>query len=191
MEEYEACAMGLRVAIERKVKVLKVYEDSSLVVYQLRGEWETKDPKLVEYRKLILELVKEFEEITFTFLPREYNQMADVLVILATIFQVNKRANMIPIKMQVYETLAQCYSVEEEDDGHLWYYDILQYIKHQTYSQQASKIDKRTIRRMVVGYVLDGKILYRKGSDQVLIRCVNAREARSILEEVKRDMWNT
>ncbi|XP_052484280.1 uncharacterized protein LOC105786759 [Gossypium raimondii] len=42
MAEYEACIMGIRAAIERKIKVLEVYGDSALVIYQLKGEWETK-----------------------------------------------------------------------------------------------------------------------------------------------------
>ena len=37
---------------------------------------------------------------------------------------------------------------------------------------------------MVAAYVLDGDVLYRKSMDQVLLRCVNASEVRSILEEV-------
>ena len=36
--EYEACIMGLQAAIDKKVKNLKVYEDSALVIYQLRGD---------------------------------------------------------------------------------------------------------------------------------------------------------
>ena len=36
--EYEACIMGLRAAIERKIEILKVYEDSVLVIYQIRGD---------------------------------------------------------------------------------------------------------------------------------------------------------
>ena len=34
--EYEACLMGLQVAIIKKVTNLKVYGDSALVIYQLR-----------------------------------------------------------------------------------------------------------------------------------------------------------
>jgi len=45
--EYEACAMGILAAMESKVKVLKVYGDSALVVHQLKGEWETRDQKLI------------------------------------------------------------------------------------------------------------------------------------------------
>ncbi|KAE8662571.1 No pollen germination related 2 [Hibiscus syriacus] len=126
MAEYEACVMGLKAAIERKIKCLKIYGDSSLVVYQLRGEWETKDPKLLEYRNFTLELVKEFEKVTFNYLPREENQMADALATLAAMFQATKKVDMMPIKMQVYEIPAHCYSVEEEVDGKPWYHDILE-----------------------------------------------------------------
>ncbi|KAA3486005.1 RNA-directed DNA polymerase (Reverse transcriptase), Ribonuclease H [Gossypium australe] len=50
MTEYKACIMGIRAAIERKIKVLEVYGDSTLVIYQLNGEWETRDPKLINYK---------------------------------------------------------------------------------------------------------------------------------------------
>ncbi|KAK5837124.1 hypothetical protein PVK06_012934 [Gossypium arboreum] len=38
MAEYEACIMGIRAAIECKIKALEVYGDSALVIYQLKGE---------------------------------------------------------------------------------------------------------------------------------------------------------
>ncbi|XP_052482962.1 uncharacterized protein LOC128036127 [Gossypium raimondii] len=38
MEEYEACIMGIHAAIEGKIKVLVVYGDSALVIYQLKGK---------------------------------------------------------------------------------------------------------------------------------------------------------
>ena len=69
MAEYEACVMGLRAAIEKKIKKLEVYEDSALVIYHLRGEWKTRDSKLVPYYKFIKELIKQFEEISFEHLP--------------------------------------------------------------------------------------------------------------------------
>ncbi|WRX21799.1 Reverse transcriptase domain - like 10 [Theobroma cacao] len=51
--EYEACVMGLQAAIERKIHILEMYGDSALVIYQLRGEWETRDSKLVRYHKYV------------------------------------------------------------------------------------------------------------------------------------------
>ncbi|XP_016670118.1 uncharacterized protein [Gossypium hirsutum] len=90
MTEYEACIIGVRATIERKIKVLEVYRDSTLVIYQLKDEWETRDPELINYQRLILELIKEFDDIFFCNLPQEENQMADALATLASMIKVNK-----------------------------------------------------------------------------------------------------
>ncbi|XP_006603404.1 uncharacterized protein [Glycine max] len=47
MSEYEACALGIQAAIDFKVKLLKVYGDLAFVIHQLKGEWETRDHKLI------------------------------------------------------------------------------------------------------------------------------------------------
>ncbi|RDY05007.1 hypothetical protein CR513_11192, partial [Mucuna pruriens] len=40
MTEYEAYAIRILMALEHQVKKLKVFGDSTLVIYQLGGEWE-------------------------------------------------------------------------------------------------------------------------------------------------------
>ncbi|XP_052489923.1 uncharacterized protein LOC105761364 [Gossypium raimondii] len=174
--EYEACIMGIHAAIERKIKVLKVYRDSVLVIYQLKGEWETRDPKLISYRKMVLELMDEFDDITFCYLPREENEMADALATLASMIRVNKLEDKKPI---------------EEKVDHPWYLNILQYAKNREYPNQETENDKRALRRTAIDYVLDGEILYKKGKDQVLLRCVDAAKARKILEEVYESICET
>jgi len=42
--------MGIRATIESKAKVLKVYDDSAVVIHQLKGEWETRDKKLIRIK---------------------------------------------------------------------------------------------------------------------------------------------
>ncbi|XP_040931964.1 uncharacterized protein [Gossypium hirsutum] len=186
MAEYEACIMGIRAAIKRKIKVLEVYGDSALVIYQFNGEWETRDPKLVRYRKLVMELIEEFDSVTFSYLPRDENQMADALATLASMFKVNKLEDMKPIQISIYEVPAHCCNIDNEEgkDDHPWYHDILRYVKSREYPDHATENDKKTLRRLAIDYVLDGEILYKKGKDQVLLRCVDAVEAKEILEEV-------
>ncbi|XP_052477195.1 uncharacterized protein LOC128032592 [Gossypium raimondii] len=115
--EYEACIMGIRTAIERNIKVLEVYEDSAPVIYQLKGEWETRDPKLINYRRLVLELIEEFDNITFYYLLRNKNQMADALATLASMVKVNKKEDVKLIQMSIYETPAHCYNIKEEEEN--------------------------------------------------------------------------
>ncbi|RDX84144.1 rnhA, partial [Mucuna pruriens] len=83
MAEYEACTMGITMALEQQVQKLRVFGDSSLVIYQLKGEWETRDPKLISYHEHIMELLIAFER----HVPWEENQMADALATLAAMVQ--------------------------------------------------------------------------------------------------------
>ncbi|KAA3460713.1 reverse transcriptase [Gossypium australe] len=161
MAKYEACIMGIRAAIERKIKVLEVYGDSALVIYQLKGEWETRYPKLIEYRRLVLELIIEFDDITFYYFPRDENQMADALATLASMVKMNKQENVKPIQMSIYEALAH------------------------------SQHDKSTLKRLANDCVLDEEILYKRRRDQVLLRCEDAVEAKKILEEVHEGICKT
>ena len=56
--EYEACVLGLQVTIEKKIKRLSMYDDSTLFICQLNSEWETSDSKLVPYQEFIKRLIE-------------------------------------------------------------------------------------------------------------------------------------
>ena len=106
--EYEAYVLGLQAAIEKKIKSLTVYGDSALAIYQLNGEWEIRDSKLVPYQEFIKGLIGQFEEITFKHLSREENYLADALATLATMFKVNANAEAQLVKLEVQESQAHC-----------------------------------------------------------------------------------
>ena len=99
--EYEACIMGLQATMDKKVKKLKVYGDSALVIYLLRGDWITRDSKLILYYHFVTEMIKYFKEIDFSHLPREENQMADMLATLAAMFKVNSSDEVQLIRMSI------------------------------------------------------------------------------------------
>ena len=57
MAEYEACIMGLRAAIDLRIKFLSVFGDSTLVISQIKGEWDTKHPNLIPYKEYVSTLL--------------------------------------------------------------------------------------------------------------------------------------
>ena len=69
MAKYEACIMGLKAAIDLGIKSLRVFRDSTLVVSQIKGEWDTKHHNLIPYKEHVLTLISYFEEITFEHFP--------------------------------------------------------------------------------------------------------------------------
>ncbi|PKI70944.1 hypothetical protein CRG98_008677, partial [Punica granatum] len=82
--EYEACILVLQAAIDFKVKELEVFGDSMLIIFQMLGQWKTKDAKLVLYHEYLEELAENFEKISFIYTLRIKNQFADALATLTS-----------------------------------------------------------------------------------------------------------
>ena len=117
--------------------------------------------------------------------------MADALATLAAMFQVNSKDEVQLIRMRIKEEPAHCMQIEEKADGKTWYYDILLYVKDRQYPDHASENDKRILRRLAMGFLLDGEVLYKKGKDQVLLRCVSSSEVNKIVEEIHEGVYET
>ena len=83
MDEYEACILGLRAAIDLRIKHLDLFGDSALVISQVKGDWDTKHPNLIPYKELVLALIPYFEGITLEHFPREENQLDDALATMS------------------------------------------------------------------------------------------------------------
>jgi ribonuclease HI len=53
--------------------------DSQLVVRQMQGEYEVRSERLRPYHEHLVQLVREFAEVRFDWIPREVNARADAL----------------------------------------------------------------------------------------------------------------
>ncbi|RDX62491.1 hypothetical protein CR513_59164, partial [Mucuna pruriens] len=151
MAECEACAVGITMAIEHQVGKLRVFGDSALFIYQLRGEWETRDAKLIPYHAHITTLAEQFEEISFHYVPRDENQMANALATLP----------------------GQRNDHTVEIDGKPWYYDIKGYLKKGEHPLGPTENDKRTLRRMATSFFLSEVVLYKRSTDSTFLRSVD------------------
>ena len=88
-----------------------------MVIHQLKGEWETKDHKLIPYQAYIKELMELFDDISFHHIPREENQMADALATLSSMFKISPHEDFPCIYIKCHIKLAHCCLIEEEEDG--------------------------------------------------------------------------
>ena len=77
--EYEALLCVLEVARDYGFDDVRLRGDSELIVKQVRGEWNTNDPELREYRVEARELLMGFDEWSIEHVPREINARADEL----------------------------------------------------------------------------------------------------------------
>ena len=61
-DEYEALLTGLKLAIEVRAEHLKVYSNSELVVNQVKGTYQVKEPSIVQYVQKAKQLLNKLEQ---------------------------------------------------------------------------------------------------------------------------------
>ncbi|XP_019242529.1 PREDICTED: uncharacterized protein LOC109222656, partial [Nicotiana attenuata] len=184
MAEYEACILGLRMVVDMNIQELLVIGDSDLLIHQVQGEWNTKNTKILPYLHCVKELCKKFIKVDFKHVPRVQNEFADALATLSSMIQHPDKNYIDPIKVNVQDQPAYCFHVDEEPDGEPWYYDINRYLKTRDYPEGETSTQKRTLRRLANHFFLNGKILYRRTPYLGLLRCIDAREATKLIEEI-------
>ena len=75
MAKYKACIVGLRRAIDLDVQEMLIIGDSDLLIHQVRGDWATKNRKLLPYLECVHRLCKRFVKKEFRHVPRVQNEI--------------------------------------------------------------------------------------------------------------------
>ncbi|KAM0005539.1 putative ribonuclease H [Helianthus debilis subsp. tardiflorus] len=75
--EYRAMILGLRYALERGFRHIRVHGDSKLVCMQVNGLWKTKNQNMADLCKVAKELKDKFLSFQICHIEREYNSEAD------------------------------------------------------------------------------------------------------------------
>jgi broad specificity phosphatase PhoE/ribonuclease HI len=77
--EYSGLIAGLRAALELGATQVDVRMDSKLVIEQMSGRWQIKNPGLRPLAAEAATLLGRFAAVTFEWIPRERNRVADAL----------------------------------------------------------------------------------------------------------------
>jgi hypothetical protein len=125
--------MGIEKAIDLRIKRIKIYGDSTFVVNQIKGKWETHHAGLIPYRDYARRLLTFFNKVELNHVPREENQMADALATLSSMIKVN-HPKMVPlISVKFLDRPAYMFAAEAVFDDKLWFHDIKVFLQTQEY----------------------------------------------------------
>lgn len=78
--EYQAVYLALEKSLEFGACVVDMRMDSQLVANQMNGIYRVKHPDLAAIHQRIQELSSQFDKVTYTYVAREYNKLADGMV---------------------------------------------------------------------------------------------------------------
>ena len=77
--EYRALLNGLEAARDLGATEVEVLMDSKLVVEQMSGRWKIKHPDMKELALKAQAIARDFDAISYTWIPRAENSEADAL----------------------------------------------------------------------------------------------------------------
>ncbi|XP_057443790.1 uncharacterized protein LOC130735939 [Lotus japonicus] len=183
--EYEALIAGLRLAIELGVQKLFIKGDSQLVVKQVKGEYQVKDPQLSKYLEVVHRLMMEIEKIRIEHIPRSQNERVDVLAKLASTGRLGNyqtviqetlprpSIDLVEVKLKAVKTVTE--------DKPSWMESIKTFLKN---PPKDDDLNTKKKRKEVSFYTLVGDDLYRRGIMSPMLKCVDMRDAQGIMVEV-------
>jgi len=115
--------------------------DSQLVVRQIKGYFEVKEPLLQRYYHTILNLISQFFKVNLEHIQREENVRVDALSQLASAKKKNHHRPIIQISLKVSSIgLTECLVTTE---GDTWMTSIKNYIEF----GMCKLIEKKTTRQ--------------------------------------------
>ena len=104
--------------------------------------------KLRPYHAYLELLVRRFDDLRYTHLPRAQNQFADALATLASMIAIPTDATVLPLLIESRSVPTYCCLIDETEfvDGLPWYHDIYQFLRLGAYPKAATAKDKRALR---------------------------------------------
>ncbi|XP_074300598.1 uncharacterized protein LOC141631882 [Silene latifolia] len=184
-EEYEALILDLKLALDLKIKHLRVFSDSKLIVNHVNDSYEARDSSILAYLDIAIELTLRFATFNIKQIPRDQNTEADALATLGAAFKAGT-ISTIPIVHVLepailkseQEARVLCSTNNEEDtpDWRKPYQDWLQ-----NDILPADKKEVRSFRMKASRFILINGVLFRKSLAGPYLRCLDREESQAVL----------
>ncbi|XP_070053384.1 uncharacterized protein [Nicotiana tomentosiformis] len=98
--EYEACIMGMNMAVDLDVKELLIMGDFDLII-----------------RQHVEDLSKWFKSVEFRYIPRFHNELVDTLATLVSMLPYRGNVHIDLLEIQIRQRHGYCNAIEIEPDG--------------------------------------------------------------------------
>ncbi|XP_043815293.1 uncharacterized protein LOC122724412 [Manihot esculenta] len=185
--EYEALINGMLVAMEVGATDLEVNSDSQLVINQITGAYQARDPIMQNYLAKVKAIKAELKgrgvTVKYQRIPREENEEADLLSRLTKeeLEQLPDEVYIQYVSTPAFNKTINVFQVEQNQNWTIPYLEYLEKGKLPKDKGEAKKIAARA-----ANYQAIRGTLYRRGKSSPWLRCVSPEEAIKVMEEIYR-----
>ena len=182
--EYEALLVGMAMVQRMGGKSIKIFSNSSLVVSQVRGEFEAKVERMQGYLSQVKCLQLKFDSFDLLHVPRSGNAHADFLAMLATsLAQDLPRVILVEDLYKHTKTREEMAQINQIRAGPSWMDSITRFLKKDILPEE--RIEAGKIRRKATSYWLsENHKIYKRSFSGSYLLCVHPELIESLLEEL-------
>ncbi|KAH9323722.1 hypothetical protein KI387_018361, partial [Taxus chinensis] len=188
--EYEALVLGLQVALHLGVKSINIFGDSQLVFNQVMGIYQCKNEELQKYKHYVDSLLTSFTCYSIQTIPRSTNKFMDTMACLAS--QIPAAPTDSDMFVLVQQIFAPSYSAPvvcmintvSTNSQETWYHQFHNYLTTSVLPPDLSSNSKCSFLKSVSRYVVMGGLLYKRGFDGILLRCLTGAEVTYTIQQV-------
>jgi len=189
--EYEALLVGMTMVRKMGGKTVEIFFDSRLVIGQVQGKLEARDPKMQEYLGQVRHLQSGFKSFVLSQVPRSRNAHADFLATLATSSaQGLPRVILVEDLGKSSEVGKSVVRVHQIRLGPSWKDLIVLFLKEDVLPKNKSEADK--VRSKAPRFLLsEDHKLYKRSFFGPYLLCIRLEEVKLLLEELHEGIYGS
>ncbi|XP_057447311.1 uncharacterized protein LOC130739096 [Lotus japonicus] len=178
--EYEALLIGLETALSLGAKELVIRGDSELVIKQLTGEYQCISENLMKYCSKAAKMLRKYDEVELSHIPRIENAEANVLAQIVSGYRLPRKKfkELVKVKRKFIPGFKEGRTEFEREvliinnlADNDWRKPVVKYLQDPN-----APVDRRIKYRALSYLILNGE-LFKKGMNEVLLKCISEEEA--------------
>ncbi|XP_075653797.1 uncharacterized protein LOC142624160 [Castanea sativa] len=189
--KYEALMVGMDMVQKIRGKSVQMFSDSQLVVGQVVGTLEARDPRMREYLTRVRCLQSKLDSFTLMHISRSGNTHADSLATFATSSaQGLPRVILVEDLLKPARTAIDAVRIHQVRFRPSWMDPIVSFLKSDVLPEKKSKADK-VCRKASRFWLFEDQKLYKRSFSRPYLLCINLEVTESLLEELHEGICGT
>ena len=181
--EYKALLVGLRATLCLRATDLEVYSDSRLVVSQIEGSFETKDPRMISYLKLVKQTMSKFQKTRLVQISQGQNKHADSLATLASLLieEVSRLIKVEVVKKPSIDIKVNVWVIAVSKP--CWMDPIIEFLVENHLPSEGKEVE-RVCRVSAQFWLSKDHRLYRKSFKGPYLLCLHPNKVNELLTKL-------
>ncbi|XP_074375650.1 uncharacterized protein LOC141717464 [Apium graveolens] len=174
--EYEALITGLKLSRTLRVKDLKIYSDSQIVVKQTNGEYIAKDHTLAKYQALVQSYLASIPNHQVLQVCQEENEEADIL---SNLVRNSSDLDCLVYFEELLKPFIEPGEILEIENNQNWMTPFINYLEKGELPEDKGKAQR--LKAKASKFFIEEGLLYRSTFSSPILKCLGPEEAKYCL----------